>query len=147
MTVIVLEIPDEVNALVPAMREIVGAVKRQVERGRMGASTDVAEFERDPNRRRLSRVANVDDLRRAARRRLPRGVFDYIDGAAEGERTLQRNVEAFAERELVPRVLRDVSDIDTTTQLLGRPLPLPLVLAPTGFTRIAHSRASSRKGR
>jgi L-lactate dehydrogenase (cytochrome) len=67
--------------------------------------------------RRLSRVASVEDLRRIAQRRLPRGVFDYIDGAAEDERTRERNVAAYAELEFVPRVLRDVSDIDTSTTL------------------------------
>ncbi len=89
--------------------------------------------------RRLARAASVDDLRRLAQRRLPRGVFDYIDGAAEDERTRDRNVSAFADLEFVPRVLRDVSELDTSTTLLGRPLPLPLVLAPTGFTRMADS--------
>ncbi|HEY8544855.1 MAG TPA: alpha-hydroxy acid oxidase, partial [Acidimicrobiales bacterium] len=78
------------------------------------------------------------DLRLAAQRRLPAAVFDYIDGGAEGEVTLRRNVEAFERTTFVPRVLRDVSDVDPSTTLLGRPLPLPLVFAPTGFTRIAH---------
>jgi L-lactate dehydrogenase (cytochrome) len=95
----------------------------------------------------------VDDLRLAARRRLPAAVFDYIDGGAEGEITLRRNVDAFASTTFVPRVLRDVSNIDASTTLLGRPLPLPLVLAPTGFSRIAHpegelavARAAARAG-
>ncbi|MFP6638982.1 MAG: alpha-hydroxy-acid oxidizing protein, partial [Myxococcota bacterium] len=52
-------------------------------------------FEMDPVLRRLSRAANVEDLRGIAQRRLPRGVFDYIDGAAEDERSLHRNVAAF----------------------------------------------------
>lgn len=94
-------------------------------------------IETDPVARRLARAADVDDLRRIARRRLPRGVFDYIDGGAEDERTLARNSAAFADLELRPRVLRDVSSVDPATSLLGRPLPMPLVLAPTGFTRIA----------
>jgi L-lactate dehydrogenase (cytochrome) len=94
-------------------------------------------IELDPVARRLSRAANVHDLRVIARRRLPRGVFDYIDGAAEDERTLAANSDGFAHIQFRPRVLRDVSHVDTSTTLLGRPLPLPLVLAPTGFTRIA----------
>jgi L-lactate dehydrogenase (cytochrome) len=94
-------------------------------------------FERDPVIRRLRRCASVDDLRRAARRRLPRGVFDYIDGGAESESTLAANSAAFARLQFRPRVLRDVSRLDPSTTLLGRPLPIPLVLAPTGFTRIA----------
>ena len=94
-------------------------------------------FELDASSRRLSRAANVDDLRKIARRRLPRGVFDYIDGGAEDERTLAANQAAFAGRTFHPRVLRDVGEVDPSTTLLGRPLPFPLVLAPTGFTRIA----------
>lgn len=95
----------------------------------------------DPVERRLGRCANVDDLRREARRRLPRGVFDYIDGGAESEHSLARNCEAFDRLEFRPRVLRDVGAADPSTSLLGRPLPLPLVLAPTGFGRMADPRA------
>lgn len=95
------------------------------------------ELELDPVARRLARAASVSDLRKIARRRLPGGVFDYIDGGAEDERTLARNSDAFAELTFRPRVLRDVSSVDPSTTLLGRQLPLPLVLSPTGFTRIA----------
>jgi L-lactate dehydrogenase (cytochrome) len=91
----------------------------------------------NPAQRRLSKAANIDDLRTIARRRLPRGVFDYIDGGAEDELSLQRNILAFRRAEFRPRVLRDVADVDPSTTLLGRRLPLPLVLAPTGFTRVA----------
>ena len=94
-------------------------------------------FERDPVERRLAKAANVEDLRRIAQRRLPGGVFDYIDGAAEDEITLERNSRGFRDIEFLPRVLRDVSDIDTSTTVLGQPVPLPLLLAPTGFSRIA----------
>ena len=94
-------------------------------------------FETDPVLRRLSRAASVADLRRIARRRLPRGVFDYIDGAAEDERTQERNVAAFQQVEFRPRILVDVANVDTSTTVLGQPLAFPLVLAPTGFTRIA----------
>jgi len=93
--------------------------------------------ERDRTTRRLRAAANVNDLRAMARRRLPAGVFDYIDGGAEDERTLDRNVRAFRETTFRPRVLRGLGDLDTSTTLLGRPLAFPLVLAPTGFTRIA----------
>lgn len=93
--------------------------------------------ELDPVERRLSRAASVRDLRLIARKRLPRGVFDYIDGGAEDELTLRRNAGAFRRLEFRPRVLRDVGAVDISTTLLGRPLPVPLVLAPTGFTRIA----------
>jgi len=110
-------------------------------------------IELDSTTRRLQRAASVEDLRAIARRRLPGGVFDYIDGAAEDERALRRNSEAFARLGLAPRVLRDVSAIDTTTDLFGRTLPLPLVLSPTGFSRIADpqgelavARAAERAG-
>jgi L-lactate dehydrogenase (cytochrome) len=110
-------------------------------------------IELDPVKRRLAKTASVADLRRIARRRLPRGVFDYIDGGAESESTLRRNSEAFGLIEFRPRVLRDVSDVDPSTTLLGKPLPFPLVLAPTGYTRIAHpegelavARAAGRAG-
>lgn len=93
-------------------------------------------LELDGDKRRLAKAASVEDLRRMAKRRLPRGVFDYIDGGAEDEVTLGRNVSAFREIEFEPRVLRDVGNVDTTSSLLGSPVPFPLVLAPTGFTRI-----------
>ena len=101
----------------------------------------------------LARVANVEDLRRVAKRRLPRGVFDYIDGAAEDELSYARNSRAFEQLEFRPRVLRDVGDVDPSTTLLGRRLPIPLVLAPTGLVRIADpqgelalARAAQRAG-
>jgi L-lactate dehydrogenase (cytochrome) len=104
-------------------------------------------------KRRLARSATIDDLRRIARRRLPRGVFDYIDGGAEDELTMGANAAAYRDLRFSPRVLRDVSEVDTSSTLLGNPLPFPLVLAPTGFTRIAHpdgelavARAAKRAG-
>jgi L-lactate dehydrogenase (cytochrome) len=110
-------------------------------------------LELDPVARRLRRAASTEDLRRMARRQLPRGVFDYIDGGADDELTLRRNIEAFQRLEFRPRVLRDVGTVDPSTTLLGRALPLPLVLAPTGFTRIAGpegelavARAAARAG-
>jgi L-lactate dehydrogenase (cytochrome) len=110
-------------------------------------------IELDANKRRLNKVASVEDLRRFARRRLPRGIFDYIDGGAEDERTLADNSAAFARIRFRPRVLREVGDVDPSTKLLGRPLPYPLVLAPTGYTRVADpqgelavARAAERAG-
>lgn len=110
-------------------------------------------LELDPVARRLSRAASVQDLRRIARRRLPRGVFDYVDGAAEDEVTRARNAAAYRDVQFRPRVLRDVGNIDTSTTLLGEPLAYPLVLAPTGFTRmvdpegeLAVARAAARAG-
>lgn len=107
----------------------------------------------DPVERRLAHAASVADLRRIARRRLPAGVFDYIDGAAEDERTAAANQEAFTRTSFRPRVLRGVQNVDPTATLLGQPLDYPLVLAPTGFTRIADpagelavARAAERAG-
>ena len=110
-------------------------------------------LELDANARRLARCADVADLRRVAKRRLPGGVFDYADGAAEDELTRRGNEQGFRDLVFDPRVLRDVSDVDPSTTLLGRRLPLPLVLSPTGFTRIFHpegelavARAAARRG-
>lgn len=104
-------------------------------------------------KRRLSRSATVEDLRKIALRRLPRGVFDYIDGAAEDEVTMRANSAAYRQLTFSPRVLRDVSEVDISSTLLGKPMQFPLVLAPTGFTRIAHpdgelavARAARRTG-
>src|SRR3954449_6060919 len=111
------------------------------------------KLETDRVERRLRRAASVADLRRIAQRRLPGGVFDYIDGAAEDERTLAANAAAFAATTFRPRVLRGVEKIDISTTVLGRPVSYPLVLAPTGFTRIADpqgelavARAAERAG-
>jgi L-lactate dehydrogenase (cytochrome) len=110
-------------------------------------------IETNPVRRRLARAASVDDFRRMARRRLPGGVFDYIDGGAEDERTLASNRAAFGRLTFRPRVLRGVRRVDTASSLLGQPLGYPLALAPTGFTRIADpsgelavARAAERAG-
>ncbi len=110
-------------------------------------------FETDAVERRLKRAASVDDLRRIAKRRLPKGCFDYIDGGAEDERTLTANSRAFADTRFVPRVLRGLQDVEVGSTLLGEPVAFPLVLAPTGFTRIADpqgelavARAAERAG-
>lgn len=95
-------------------------------------------FEFDGTKRRLAKVGSVDDLRLLAKRRLPGGVFDYFDGAAEDELTKVENSNAFSKIELRPRVLVDVSKIDTSTTIMGQEVPFPIALSPTGFTRIAH---------
>jgi L-lactate dehydrogenase (cytochrome) len=88
--------------------------------------------------RRLASAATVWDLRSLARRHVPRAVFDYVDGAAESEISLRRSRDAFAHVEFVPSVLTDVSAVDTSTTILGRRSAMPLVFAPTGFTRLMH---------
>ena len=86
----------------------------------------------------LEHCASVADVRRLARRRVPRAVFDYTDGAAGDELSLKRARAAFARVEFQPRVLRDVSVIDTSTTIMGERAEMPLVLGPTGFTRLMH---------
>ena len=93
---------------------------------------------RTPLERRLAGAADVGDLRDIARRHTPRAVFDYVDGGAEREASLRRSREAFERIEFAPSVLRDVSAVDPSTTILGRRADLPLVFAPTGFTRLMH---------
>ena len=83
---------------------------------------------------------NIEDLRSRARRRLPRPVFDFIDGAAEDESTLRRNREAFDEWTFSPRALVDVSSIDLRTTVCGQTMRAPIVLAPTGLSGMAAPR-------
>lgn len=96
---------------------------------------------------RLARAASIGDLRAIARRRTPRAVFDYVDGAAEAEVSLRRAREAFARVEFRPRVLRDVTVVDAGRDVVGTPSTLPLVLAPTGFTRMMHHDGERAVGR
>jgi L-lactate dehydrogenase (cytochrome) len=93
------------------------------------------------------RIVNVDDLRRAARRRLPRAVFDYIDGGAEGEVTLRQNVGAFQEVAFRPRSAVATSVCDIRTTLLGLPLALPFLLAPVGSCRLFYPRGEEAAAR
>lgn len=87
-------------------------------------------------RRRLASAATIHDLRRIARRRTPKAVFDYTDGGADAELSMARSRDAFSRVEFRPRALRDVAAVDTTTPILGTPSALPIALAPTGFTRM-----------
>jgi L-lactate dehydrogenase (cytochrome) len=97
---------------------------------------------RDPSmsrlQSRLERCASIGDVRALARRRVPPSVFDYVDGAAGTETTLRRSRQAYARVQFTPRVLRDVSEIDLSRELLGRRSALPFAFAPTGFTRMMH---------
>lgn len=90
----------------------------------------------DPVQRRLSRAHTIGDLRAIARRRTPRAVFDYTDGAAEQETSLRRAYRTFSRVEFHPNVLRDVSAVDTSREMLGTRRALPFAFAPTGFTRM-----------
>lgn len=98
-------------------------------------------------------VASTTDFREAARRKLPRFLFDYIDGGAYAERTLGRNVSDLADLSLCQRVLRDVSQVSTKTTLFGVEQSLPVALAPVGLTgmyarrgEVQAARAAAAKG-
>lgn len=98
-------------------------------------------------------IVNIHDLRRAARRRLPRFLFDYVDGAAYDEKTMRRNEAAFDRWRFRHRVLRDMSERRLGASVLGAEQALPLALAPTGFTgllwprgEIAAARAAEAAG-
>ena len=86
---------------------------------------------------RYQDAINIEDLRAIARRRLPRFVFTYVDGGAEDEVTLRGNRDAFARLRFRPRTLVDVSARDLSTQLLGRPSALPIVVGPTGLNGLS----------
>jgi isopentenyl diphosphate isomerase/L-lactate dehydrogenase-like FMN-dependent dehydrogenase len=81
--------------------------------------------------------ATIEDARIAARRRLPRLAFDFIDGGADEELSLRRNLEAFTRRTLRPRQLVGVADRTLQRTVLGQPLDLPVLIAPTGMSRVA----------
>src|SRR5215469_14983373 len=113
----------------------------------------VKPLDLDSTRRRLSACHDIADLRTAGRRRTPRPVFDYVDGGADEELSLRANTEAYRQFQFRPRALVNVSKPDTSTVLLGSVVPQPLVLAPTGYTRMMHpggeiaaARAAQRHG-
>jgi L-lactate dehydrogenase (cytochrome) len=85
-------------------------------------------------------LITIDDLRRRARRRLPRAVFDFIDGGAEDELTLRRNESALKQITLRPRVLVDTHARDQSVTVLGQRVSTPLILAPTGLCGMAAPR-------
>ncbi len=113
----------------------------------------MAPIEPDPVRRRLSHCHSIDDLRAAARRVLPRSVFDYVDGAADEEVSLAANRAAFRRYRFTPRMLRDVGTVSLATRVLGADFGSPIGLAPTGYTgivnpagEVAVARAAARHG-
>ncbi len=88
--------------------------------------------------RQLAAALTISDLRTIAKRRVPLGVFEYTDGAAELEISLGRARRLFRELQFNPSVLRDVADVDTTVSVLGRPAAVPFAFAPTGYSRMMH---------
>lgn len=87
---------------------------------------------------KLDRAINIDDLRSMAKARLPRMVFDYIDGGADDEVTLKHSVSRFDDYQLTWRALRDVSSVDTSTRIMGQDTRLPFFISPTASTRLFH---------
>jgi L-lactate dehydrogenase (cytochrome) len=107
----------------------------------------VKPVELDATRRRLSACHDIDDLRATGRRLIPRPVFDYVDGGADEEVSLRANTRAFRQFRFQPRTLVNVSDPDTSAAFLGSVTPLPLALAPTGYTRMMHPAGESAAAR
>src|SRR5215469_8517738 len=112
-------------------------VKRRVPRVRDLAP--LIQFKRpqfDATKRRLDAALTIQDLRRIAERRTPKAAFDYTDGAAEDELSIERARQAFRDIEFHPKILRDVTDVCTGWNVLGQPVIMPFGIAPTGFTRL-----------
>lgn len=86
----------------------------------------------------IERCFSIDDLRHHARRKLPRPIFDYMDGAAETESTAHRNCKQFDATPLIPKCLVNVETVATATRVLGVDLEWPLISAPTGASRFYH---------
>jgi isopentenyl diphosphate isomerase/L-lactate dehydrogenase-like FMN-dependent dehydrogenase len=84
------------------------------------------------------RVVNIEDLRRLASRRLPRAVFDYLDGGAENESTLRENTRAFEDIVFRPRTAVAFKTCDMSVRILGREISFPALLAPVGYSRLMH---------
>jgi L-lactate dehydrogenase (cytochrome) len=89
---------------------------------------------------RLNDCHNYENFREFARRRLPRPIFDYIDGAADDEVTYRKNTESFARCDLVPSVLRGVESVDLSVVVMGQRLALPVYCSPTALQRLFHHR-------
>ena len=88
--------------------------------------------------RKLKSVVNLAEMRNLAKKRVPKAVFDYVDGGANDELAYARSQEIYSRVEFKARVLRDVSKIDLTCDVIGRRSALPIIFAPTGYTRMMH---------
>jgi L-lactate dehydrogenase (cytochrome) len=104
-------------------------------------------------KRRLEKAYTIWDLREIAKKRTPKGPFDYTDGSAESEASLERARQAYRDLEFIPSILKDVSTADLSRTALGETFAMPLGIAPTGFTRmmqtegeIAGARAAEKFG-
>ena len=86
----------------------------------------------------IQNCVNFHDFRRLAKRRLPKPIFDYIDGGADDETTYRRNTDAFESCDLVPNVLRGVKDVDMSVTVMGQKLAMPVYCSPTALQRLFH---------
>lgn len=93
----------------------------------------------NPTERRLKEAHTMYDLRDIAKRRTPTAPFDYTDGSADQEISIARARQAFEDVEFQPRVLKDVSDVDLSSIVLGKKVAMPFGIAPTGFTRMMNT--------
>ncbi|KZE39520.1 alpha-hydroxy acid oxidase [Microbacterium sp. T32] len=112
-------------------------VQRQLPK--VGELLELMQFKKpelDARKRRLDAALTINDLRTIAKRRTPKAAFDYTDGAAEGELSLDRARRAFEDVEFHPDILRPAANVDTSCEILGGPSALPFGIAPTGFTRL-----------
>ncbi|MEV7767957.1 alpha-hydroxy acid oxidase [Microbacterium sp. NPDC086615] len=112
-------------------------VQRQLPK--VGELLELMQFKKpelDARKRRLDAALTINDLRTIAKRRTPKAAFDYTDGAAEGELSLDRARRAFEDVEFHPDILRPANEVDTSCEILGGPSALPFGIAPTGFTRL-----------
>ncbi len=120
---------------------------------RITEAIDFVGIGRPGDRGPFRRILTVEDMRSAARRALPRSVFDYVEGGTDRELALAGNEAAFHQARWLPRQLRDVGTVDASTTLAGEDWVLPVGLAPTGYTRmidpageIAVARAARKAG-
>jgi L-lactate dehydrogenase (cytochrome) len=89
---------------------------------------------------KLDHVVNISDLRAIAKRRVPKAVFDYLDGGAEGEVTLRENCRAFEDLIFRPKSAVRLDNVDLRTTVLGHTVAFPAILAPVGYSRLMHPR-------
>lgn len=110
------------------VKDIVRLLRRQL--------ADAVRLALHPSARRQEKLAalhTIAEVRDAARKALPKVIFDFVDGGSGDEITLRRNEAAFDQWSIVPRFLRDVSDVDTTTTILGTRVPVPIMGGPAGL--------------
>ncbi|CAB4587781.1 unannotated protein [freshwater metagenome] len=86
----------------------------------------------------LSKVVLIQDFKKVASRKVPKAVYDYVEGGAHQEVSLQRSADTFLRVEFQPNVLRDISKIDTSVEIFGKKISIPVIFAPTGYTRMMH---------